>query len=81
MEPKLIKSITKEVYRRFPDLQGSQPKVRPQPAPQAKSMPAAPKYLLTYKGKATSANGQIIHRIVRVITDAAGNILKITTSR
>lgn len=81
MEPKLIKSITKEVYRRFPDLEGSQPKVRLQSAPQAKSIPTSPKYLLTYRGKARSADGKTIHRMVRVIADTAGKILKITTSR
>lgn len=81
MEPKLIKLITKEVYRRFPDLEGSQPKVRHQAVPHAKSVPATPKYLLTYRGKATSANGRTIHRMVRVIADASGKILKITTSR
>ncbi len=81
MEPKLIKSISKEVYRRFPDLEGKQPKVRLQPTPQAKSISTASKYLLTYQGKAKSADGKTIHRLVRVIADAHGKILKITTSR
>jgi hypothetical protein len=81
MDPKYIKSISNQVYRRFPELDGSRPKIRLQSVPKAKSAPPAPKYLLTYQGKAKSSNGRTILRLVRVIADAKGKILKITTSR
>lgn len=81
MDPKYIQSISKQVYKRFPDLEGSRPKVQTQTGPQAKSLPASPKYLLTYKGKSHSPDGKTISRLVRVIADATGKILKITTSR
>lgn len=81
MDPKYIKSISNQVYRRFPELDGSKPKVRLQSAPKAKSTPPAPKYLLTYQGKAKSPTGKTILRLVRVIADTKGKILKITTSR
>lgn len=81
MDPKYIKSISNQVYKRFPELDGSRPKVRLQSTPKAKSTPAAPKYLLTYQGKAKSPSGKTILRLVRVIADAQGKILKITTSR
>ncbi len=81
MDPKFIKSISNQVYRRFPDLEGSKPRVRLQSAPQAKSVPTPQKYLLTYRGEAKSPNGNTIHRLVRVIADTKGKILKITTSR
>ena len=81
MDPKFIKSISNQVYRRFPELDGSAPKVQLQSVPQAKSISSSAKYLLTYRGKAKSPDGKTIHRLVRVIADAKGKILKITTSR
>jgi hypothetical protein len=81
MDPRYIQSISKQVYKRFPDLEGNRPKVQLQTGPHAKSLPSGPNYLLTYKGKAHSPDGKTISRFVRVIADATGKILKITTSR
>lgn len=84
MDPKAIKSIVAQVYRRFPEFNGSQPKVRLQTAPQAKSAPAKPTYLLTFRStaKALSSSGEkSITRWVRVVASESGKIIKITTSR
>ena len=81
MDAKLLKSISTQVYRRFPEVEGSQPKVQTQAAPQAKSASASPNYLIIYQGSAAGPNGKSISRIVRVVANAQGKILKITTSR
>jgi len=81
MDTKLIKSISSQVYQRFPELAGHQPKVTMQPTSQAKSISAPTKYLLTYKGTVQAQNGKNIPRLVRVTANSNGKILKITTSR
>jgi len=68
MDPKVLKSVVAQVQRRFPEFAGSQPKVRQQSAPQAKSASAAPTYLLTFQSsaKVSSTNGdKTIPRWVR----------------
>lgn len=80
METRLVKSITTQIYRRFPEVKGSTPKVRLQSGAQPKSSPAS-RYLLTFTGKVKSPNGKTIPRTVRVIANADGKIIKITTSR
>jgi hypothetical protein len=81
MDTKFIKSISTQIYRRFPEVAGSQPKVSPQSAPHAKSSPDSMSYLITYSGQVKSPNGKTIPRIVRVIANSKGHILKVTTSR
>lgn len=81
MDTKLIKSISSQVYQRFPELAGHQPKVIRQPSSKAKSLSVSTKYLLTYKGSVQAQNGTRIPRLVRVTADSNGKILKISTSR
>ena len=81
MDTKLLNSISSQVYRRFPEVQGCHPKVQVQAASQAKSNPALPTYLITYRGSGMALNGKSIPRIVRVVANDQGKILKITTSR
>jgi hypothetical protein len=80
MDPKLVKSISTEIFRRFPEIAGSQPRVSTQAAPKSAAHPI-PTYLLTYRGSARTSDGKSIPRIVRVIANAQGRILKVTTSR
>ncbi len=84
MDPKALKSIVTQVHRRFPEFVDSQPKVRLQVSPQAKSIPAQPTYLITFRStaQATSSTGmKSITRWVRVVASESGKIIKITTSR
>jgi hypothetical protein len=81
MEPEIIKAISQQIYRRFPEVAGSRPKVRQQISPQAKSLPAVATFLLTFQGKAETTDGKEIPRLVRVIATSQGKILKVTTSR
>ena len=80
MDAKTIKTISTQVYRKFPELAGVQPKVRQQ---QAKSAPidADPTYVLTYNTKVEVRDGVSLTRLVRVVATPQGSILKITTSK
>ena len=84
MEANLLRSITTQIHRRFPEFAGVQPKVRQQDSPQPKSAAAPTTYLLTFKStaQADSQKGlKILPRLMRVVVDGRGKILKITTSR
>jgi hypothetical protein len=81
MDAKLIKAISNQIYRRFPEVSGSQPKVTARPDPQAKSLPKTRTFLLTYRGSVKAPDGKSIPRVVRVIINEQGRILKMTTSR
>jgi hypothetical protein len=72
MEKKLIDSICRQVYQRFPEVKGSKPSVRTQTTSQS---------VLIFKGKGTTADGNTIQRTVRVVVSDQGKILKMTTSR
>jgi hypothetical protein len=72
MDNKLIDAINKQIYRKFPEVDGVKPVSSPRPGEQV---------LLVYKGAAITADGRAISRTVRVVVDQAGKILKMTTSK
>lgn len=76
MEARLVKVISTQVYRQFPEVKGVRPKVRVQSGSGDNS-----KFLLTFQGEVKTASGKSMPRLVRVVASAGGNILKITTSR
>jgi hypothetical protein len=78
MNSKAITDVKQRIYRQFPEVSGEQPSVKAQAG--AKS-PGQPSYLLTFKGNAHDAGGPSFSRTVRVVADANGRILKVTTSR
>ena len=71
MDRTLLTSICNQVYRKFPETSGVQPKVTARPEDQ---------YLLVFKAKAITADGRSLPRTVRVVADARGKIIKMTTS-
>jgi hypothetical protein len=67
----------------FRRLQVCKPKVRQRP-PSGKAAPpnGSPEtYLLTFQGKADIGQGKSMPRLVRVVANQQGKILKISTSR
>jgi hypothetical protein len=72
MESKLIESINKQVYKKFPEVQGVTPTLTPRPGDQV---------LLIYKAAVLTADGHTLDRAIRVVADAAGKIIKMTTSK
>jgi hypothetical protein len=67
-----LASICEQVYRRFPEISGVQPRVQEQGVDQL---------LLVFHGSARTADGKSISRTVRVVVSPAGKIVKMTTSR
>jgi hypothetical protein len=75
MEKGTIQKVSRQVVRTFPEMDGVSPTVRAQTGSEASQ------YLLTYKGKAALPGGKSLTRIVRVVADERGRILRISTSR
>jgi hypothetical protein len=76
MKNGLIAKVQKQVGRQFPELAGSKPTVKKQASQDGKEQ-----YLLTFKGKADLPGGRKINRVVRVVVDERGHILKMSTSK
>jgi hypothetical protein len=72
MERHLLDKVCAEIYRRFPDVNGSKPRVRAYEGDLS---------LLIFEAKGITADGKTISRIVRAIVSPDGKIKKATTSR
>jgi hypothetical protein len=79
MNQKTINKISKTVYRQFPEVRGSKPKIKQHP--QAKAKNVDPSYVLTYRTVTFVASGRRFPRHVRVIANPNGKILRVSTSR
>ncbi|MGH2619990.1 MAG: hypothetical protein ACRDHG_05395 [Anaerolineales bacterium] len=77
MNRETVGKITRTVVEQFPELDGVRPAVRRQEPPGD----SPPQFLLTYKGAARLPNGKSMQRVVRVVADEAGHVIRISTSR
>lgn len=75
-----IDVISRQVYRQFPEVRDARPAVQNQPGAKA-AVGNSNRYILTYKGRGRGPGGQTINRIVRVVADDRGKVLKVSTSR
>ena len=79
-----IKTISVKVYKTFPELKGISPNVTKQSIPTNKissKMMQDYRYLLTYKGVAAMPGGHTMNRIVRVVANHKGKVIKMTLSK
>jgi hypothetical protein len=76
-----IATIARQVYRQFPEVRDARPAVQSQAIAKDVGVRPASRYLLTFRGRGRSPGGQFIPRIVRVVADDRGKVLKISTSR
>jgi len=76
VDSKTLGTLNKAVRKSFPEMA----RVRPKVSQQGKNEDNLT-YLLTYSGSAELPGGRKIKRIVRVVADERGRILKMTTSR
>lgn len=67
-----MNDIYQQVYQKFPEVAGKTPVKHVQPNGQT---------LLVFKGQGVGPNGTRISRIVRVLVNEKGKIIKMTTSR
>lgn len=75
MDKRLVEKISKTVYKKFPELKGSSPRIN-----QSKS-PVNEEYVLVYRAITTDIRGNKLPRSVRVVADSKGKIQRISTSR
>jgi hypothetical protein len=71
-----VVKVSRQVIRTFPEMDGVTPTVRAQAGGKDAGL-----HLLTYKSKATLPGGRSLTRIVRVVADDRGRIVRISTSR
>ena len=71
MEPSAIKQVTQEVVDQFPEMDGVEPSITLRKE----------QFTLTYKGRASLPGGKEMSRIVRVVADQAGQVIRMSTSR
>jgi hypothetical protein len=77
MDKSTVAKLTRKVIQEFPEMKGICPKIRRQ----STSKEGILRYTLTYKGKAVLPGGHELSRIVRVVADERGQIIKISTSK
>lgn len=75
-----IESIATQIYRQFPEVRDTRPVVQNQPGAKGPAS-SENRYLLTFKGRGQGPGGQTINRIVRVVADGRGKVVKVSTSR
>lgn len=74
----VLKKISNQIYRQFPEVKGKSPHVQKQRSNSSKNGDI---YLLKYEASVSGANGQKIKRTVRVTVDENGKVLRTSTSR
>lgn len=75
MDAKTLSSICDQVYHKFPEVNGVRPKLQPL------SKGTISQHVLIFSSKATGMNGKAIPRVVRVVVNAEGKIVKMSTSK
>ena len=76
MDKEAVDKVSKKVYSQYPEMKGARPKIS-----QSKMAAASQNYTLTYNITAEGPGGRVIPRFVRVVADARGKIIRISTSR
>ncbi len=76
-----VTQISRQVYKDFPELKGSKPSIKSQGAPKTGKSMGIERFLLTFKSNITLPSGNSMQRVVRVIADQNGKVIKKTTSK
>jgi hypothetical protein len=77
MDKGILEQVSRHVAKKFPEMVGVRPTIRRQ----GKSSSDDPCFVLTFKGKAELPGGRKISRIVRVVADDSGRIIRMSTSK
>ncbi len=75
MDAKLLSSICEQVYRKYPEVRGSRPKLQPL------SKGTTTQHVLLFSGKSSTANGGSLSHTVRVVVNGEGKIVKMSSSK
>ncbi len=74
MDDRLISKIRRQVVKTYPEMKGAQPSVRRQSG-------KSERFELTFKAQADLPGGRKINRVVRVVADENGGILRMSSSK
>ncbi|NIM92634.1 MAG: hypothetical protein GTO18_02825 [Anaerolineales bacterium] len=75
MDSSAVDKISRKVSKQFPEMKGVRPTVR------RENGKGEPSYVLTYKGKIELPGGRKMNRIVRVVANENGKVLRMSTSK
>tara|TARA_B100000945_G_scaffold321387_1_gene335636 strand:+ start:4909 stop:5169 length:261 start_codon:yes stop_codon:yes gene_type:complete len=79
-----IRSISKKVYKKFPDLKNVTPTILEQSLPNvgnSKDTNPTSHYQITYKTIAQLPDGNTMNKIVKVLANSNGKIIKMSLSK
>ena len=76
-----IDSISRQIYSQFPEVRNAAPIVQNQAGAKSAGIGGTDQYVLTFRGSGQGPGGRTINRIVRVVADDRGKVLKVSTSR
>jgi hypothetical protein len=76
-----IDSISRQIYRQFPEIKDTRPSVQNQAGAKLAGHTGSEQFVLTFQGRGQGPGGRTINRIVRVVADDRGKVLKVSTSR
>jgi hypothetical protein len=76
MEQSSINKVSRKVVKQFPEMKGSKPSIRRRSGSGSKLQ-----FELTYKGKVEVPGGRTLRRVVRVVADEKGKVIRMSTSK
>lgn len=74
MKKEAVEKVTRTVVRQFPELDGVRPAVKSDKG-------GDDHYQIIFKGTAKLPEGKTMKRIVRVVANAKGDVIRMSTSR
>lgn len=77
MDQDVVKRVSNKVAKQFPEMKGKKPTVRQHSRSAKKKL----KFELTYKANVELPGGRRLQRIVRVVADEKGKIIRMSTSK
>lgn len=75
MDSKTISGICEQVYRKYPEVKGSRPKLQPL------SKGSVSQHVLIFTGKSSTDSGRSLSHTVRVVVNGDGKIVKMSSSK
>jgi hypothetical protein len=76
-----IDKISRQIYGQFPEIRDARPMIQGQAGAKSAGARVTDQFVLTFRGVGHGPGGQTINRIVRVVADERGKVLKVSTSR
>ena len=85
LERKHVEHICRKVHKKFPELRDVSPNVSSQSVPKSVSLEkrrgAGEQFLLTFRGITALPGGKTMQRVVRVVANEKGKVLKMAVSK